>query len=329
MHKKVLILTSPEEESSVQVVVRHLHSMETRFVVFQTEEFPSSRTLTLRHGAGGTHWRLSEKTGDSVVVSSEEIGSVWYRRPSTPRSPELNDNRQQQFVVNEARATLWSLYTTTNARWINPPLFGVKLLEDNQFFQLQAARSVGLLTPETIISNDPEDVVRFTQAQKNDVALKSIFRTVLFVDGEVQLLYTNRLREKDVVERAKQVALCPVMIQEYVPKLLELRVTVVGKQAFACAIHSQDSERAREDWRRYDFANVKHEVFNLPQEIYDNLLRLMEKLGIVYGAVDMILTPSNEYVFLEVNPSGQWMWIEHLTGLPISRAIAETLSEVG
>lgn len=115
------------------------------------------------------------------------------------------------------------------------------------------------------------------------------------------------------------------MLQEYVEKALEFRVTIIGGRIFTCAIHSQDSERTRHDWRRYDFEKVKHEVYQLPVEVEQKLLALMKEWGLVYGAMDMILTPSGEYVFLEVNPTGQWGWIEYLTGMPISRTIAELL----
>lgn len=301
--------------------------MGTNFYVFRTEKFPSLQTLTLRHGRDGTQWTLPLEK-DGRVVSSKEIRSVWYRRPGIPVSTELADKRQERFVINEARAALWSFYTTTTGvRWVNPPLIGTRLLEDNQFFQLQVASSVGLRTPSTIISNNPRDVLDFVHVHRNGVVLKSIFRTALIVNGKVQLLYTNRLQEADVIKRADQIALCPVMIQEYVPKHLELRITVVGNQVFACAIHSQDSERTRDDWRRYDFSKVKHEQFVLPEEIHLKLLELMRRLGIVYGGVDVILTPDGEYVFLEVNPSGQWLWLEELTELPISQAIAELLTQ--
>jgi putative transposase len=52
----------------------------------------------------------------------------------------------------------------------------------------------------------------------------------------------------------------------------------------------------------------------------------LDGLGLAYGAVDLILEPSGNYVFLEVNSMGQWHWIEHLVGLPISEAIAEFLA---
>ena len=116
------------------------------------------------------------------------------------------------------------------------------------------------------------------------------------------------------------------MAQKYIEKKLEFRVTVVGQDIFTCAIHSQDSERTKEDWRRYDFENVKHESYDLPENVKSSLLRFMQLCHLTFGAIDMILTPEGDYVFLEVNPSGQYIWIENLAKLPISRSIAENLT---
>lgn len=98
---------------------------------------------------------------------------------------------------------------------------------------------------------------------------------------------------------------CPVVFQEYIEKQVELRITIVGDRIFAAEIHSQE--------------------FHLPDEISEKLLRLMQELGLVFGCLDLILTPEGEYVFLEINPAGQWGWIEHFTKMPITEALTDML----
>ncbi|MEK9177777.1 MAG: MvdD family ATP-grasp ribosomal peptide maturase, partial [Patescibacteria group bacterium] len=159
------------------------------------------------------------------------------------------------------------------------------------------------------------------------IAVKCIRQRVFSNDdGTHNGIYTNIVNIADLVESKASLSVCPVMLQEYIEKKIELRITIVGKQVFACAIHSQDEVRTMIDWRRYGEKWVKHEVFVLPEHVKGKLLESMKSWGIVFGAIDMIVTPENNYVFLEVNPSGQYGWIEGLTGMPISRAIAEVLS---
>ena len=124
---------------------------------------------------------------------------------------------------------------------------------------------------------------------------------------------------------ARAIRLCPVIFQAYVPKRVELRITVVGRQVFAAEIHSQHSNHTKHDWRRYDRYQTPYFPHSLPTHLQQLCVRLVERLGLCYGAIDTVLTPDGRYVFLEINPNGQYLWIEKMTGLPISDAICDLL----
>jgi glutathione synthase/RimK-type ligase-like ATP-grasp enzyme len=136
--------------------------------------------------------------------------------------------------------------------------------------------------------------------------------------------FTRPIRRRDLAYH-RTIRYAPVIIQEYVPKLLEVRATVVGSQVFAAAIHSQRSHRTRHDWRHYDFDRTPHEAHALPDRVSQLCIDLVQSLNLNFGAIDLVLTPDDEYVFLEINPSGQWLWIQELTELPIGEAIADLL----
>ena len=88
---------------------------------------------------------------------------------------------------------------------------------------------------------------------------------------------------------AASIEYCPVIFQAYVPKRFELRITVVGQQVFAAEIHSQQTHHTRHDWRRYDLSNTPHFPHALPEEVQQLCVRLVERLELCYGAIDMIL----------------------------------------
>jgi glutathione synthase/RimK-type ligase-like ATP-grasp enzyme len=115
-----------------------------------------------------------------------------------------------------------------------------------------------------------------------------------------------------------------VIFQEYVPARFDVRVTVVGDRIFAAAIHSQDTQYLVDFC--IDMNRAKVEPHDLPTDVATRLAEFMQRLGLVYGANDMRLTPDGRYVFLEVNPAGQWLFIEGRTGQPITTAVAETLA---
>jgi glutathione synthase/RimK-type ligase-like ATP-grasp enzyme len=111
-----------------------------------------------------------------------------------------------------------------------------------------------------------------------------------------------------------------------VTKALELRVTVVGDRVFSACIDSQRSEKSRIDWRRDGMGLIDEwGPYELPTEVEERLLMLVRRLGLNYGAADFILTPNGQHVFLEVNPVGEFFWLEKQPGLPLSSAIAQLL----
>jgi glutathione synthase/RimK-type ligase-like ATP-grasp enzyme len=114
--------------------------------------------------------------------------------------------------------------------------------------------------------------------------------------------------------------------QEMIPKTLELRVTVVGDRVMTASIDSQSSERAAYDWRRDGLRLAQGwKTYELPREVEEKVLRLMDYFVLNYGAIDIIATPDGRHVFLEVNPVGEFFWLERSPGLPVSDAIADVL----
>jgi glutathione synthase/RimK-type ligase-like ATP-grasp enzyme len=146
--------------------------------------------------------------------------------------------------------------------------------------------------------------------------------------GEIESVYTN-LVTPETLEDLHGLYLCPMIFQARVPKALELRVTVVGHQVFTAAVDSQIAAEARVDWRRDQGPLCDAwRPYALPTEVEEKLLRLLDHFRLNFGAIDLILTPGGQYVFLEVNPLGSFAWLEH--GLwegrfPVSGAVADLL----
>lgn len=326
MRNIVLVLTNTRDESAGPVA-GHLHSIHQPFVRFDTEKFPEEDLVSVSLDG-------ENKTGSihcsGVEVDIASIKSIWWRRPTKARQQSAIHPGYMEFIRDESEIALWSFYSLfSDVFWMNHPLIGSRLLEHNKIYQLKVASTLGLKTPRTLVSNNPEDILSFVQNEGGSAAIKILKGNFFSRDGEEKNLFvfTQRISEDLAKKHFNELQMAPVMIQQYVQKAIELRVTIVGEKVFACAIHSQESERTRDDWRRYDFANVKHEIHILPKPIEEKLITLLRFWGLAYGACDLILTPDGEYVFLEINANGQWYWIEQLTGMPISKTIAETLSE--
>jgi glutathione synthase/RimK-type ligase-like ATP-grasp enzyme len=147
----------------------------------------------------------------------------------------------------------------------------------------------------------------------------------VYEGGQELVVFTNRVKPEDLADLSG-LRLCPVTFQEMIPKALELRVTVAGDRVMAASIDSQSSERAAHDWRRDGLRMIQDwRPYQLPREVEEKVLRLMDYFVLNYGAIDIIVTPDGRHVFLEINPAGEFFWLERCPGLPVSDAIADVL----
>jgi hypothetical protein len=198
--------------------------------------------------------------------------------------------------------------------------------------QAKAAAAVGLTTPATYMGANVSDASGFICAvteKGKRVCSKPIANTKVRIGGQQHTRFTE-IVDPSALESLESLAFCPVIFQEYATKAYEIRAAVIGERIFAARIDSQAAGGTTSvDWRRYDIPKTPHRAYELPREIHDRILALHRRLGLVYSSFDFVRTPDGEYVFLETNPFGQWLWIEDLTGMPISKAIANYLAAPG
>jgi len=249
--------------------------------------------------------------------------------------PSILSQYEREYGYNECRQDLHGLYNYLQDRFWISPIENLRRAS-NKPLQLRLASKLGLPIPATITTNDPEEAWKFYISHGSKVVYKTLSDGLLasgkdpwdrqFVLGEVYTTPLENYKRTDFEE----VVNCPCLFQEYIPKEIEIRVTIVKDQVFTAEIHSQESPATIYDWRRGgDLNNIIHRIHRLPSDISEKCISLVERLGLNFGAIDMILTPSGEYVFLEINPNGQYGWIEVRTGLNISEAIAKALVDGG
>jgi len=322
--KKILILTH-EKDGTANMVIEKLNEKGGKYIRFNTDEFPEKAGVTVK-------WLNDVMRGHLVInnqtVNLDEIEVIWNRRPHQPIISVFSDLVAKDWAEKESFYALQCLWSLIRDRfWVNPILECEKI-QFNKWLQLVVAHKVGLKTPPSLLSNIPIDIITFHHEIKTDLALKSIKSVAVHYDEKTLLLHTKRLEEKDLnKESLKNISYSPVFLQKYIDKKLELRITVVDKKVFTCGIDSQINKQTLDDWRKHIFLKdeLPHKVYKLPAEIEQKCIDLVRELGLYFGAIDMILTPKDEYVFLELNPNGQWGWIEQLTNMPISSAIADLL----
>jgi MvdD family ATP-grasp ribosomal peptide maturase len=317
----VLIITHSHDNESVSLVTKAIEGRGGSAFRFDTDRFPTELRLVAEYGE--TPERLS-LASDDATLDLRDVSAIWHRRLNIGgRLPREMEQQFRNASLGEARATVMGMLASLDAfRMDAEPL--IRRAENKQL-QIKIARELGLETPHTLITNDPEAVRAFARTCESGLITKMLSSFAIHEDDTEKVVFTNRVTAEDLND-LEGLRLCPMTFQEQVSKTLELRVTIVGEHVLAAAIDSQASARAEHDWRRDGVQLINAwQPYELPSEIKEKLLRLMDYFELNYGAADFILTPEGRHVFLEVNPSGEFFWLEQNPGLPISDAIADVL----
>lgn len=298
------------------------------YALLEVGEFPLRTLVTQRFPDGDCMITLG---GDGTRFPADEVTAVWYRKPDLVAVPSHLSKAEKSFAYEESIAAIHGLYDALGeARWISP----VEALRasSNKLRQLRRASSLGFTVPRTIVTNDKDAALKFVREASGPIVYKSAgiggmySREGPWEHGQLAgAVYTTILDRATLEVGLDHLHECPALLQEYVPKDVELRVTIVGDEVFAAEIHSQDHEESRIDWRLMDPYEVEHRAHTLPDPVSSACVGLTKSFGLRFAAIDLIKTPDGQYAFLEVNPNGQFGWIENLTGLQISRAIAREL----
>jgi len=259
------------------------------------------------------------------VIDLSNVKAVWYRNPVTLGINADLKGMSRELAMNETLEAIHGFYSLIDAVWINDPI--ATHLAHNKIQQLKIAQQSGFKIPRSIITNIPAKVREFYSDCNGKIVIKQLARNFILRRNKTYGILTNLVKETHL-KNLNNVILAPSFFQEYVSKKLELRITIVGKKIFSVAIYSQNSKKTSTDWRRYDLKNTPHIMYDLPKDIEKKCLNMMKKSKLVFAAIDLILTPNDEYVFLDINPHGGWLWMENLIHLPITSTLVKLLSSL-
>lgn len=303
----ILIITH-KTDFTADFVVNQLNQKEIPYRRFNCEDILLS-DLTFRFAPDFNY----------SVLGENNYHSVWFRRT---KLPELNglSNEERIYILNETDRLLKNLFSIFPAKWLSPPESVYQA--ENKLFQLRMARQIGFSIPNTLVTTDKDELEKFYYENDRDIIIKPISQTRIPYKEDSAFIFTNMVSQRQIDE-LEQFDLTPCIFQKNVPKEYEIRATVVGEKVFAAAVYSQNEAETKTDWRK---KQLKFVEIDLPDEIRHYCVRLLKELGLGFGAIDLIKTPNGEYIFLEINPVGQWVWIENQTGQEISDAIIEYLS---
>jgi hypothetical protein len=318
-----VVVVSRAQDLHADAILWGLRTAGHEAVLWQPHLFPADAALSMRfaqdeavrHGIepGGSDWAGAK--------------TVWNRRSFPPRLPADLDPRDREFAEAESVQHLAGFLSTAwpDALWVNPP--ATVAFDTNKPLQLRLAQQTGFRIPATLFSNSPSEISAFFDAHDGNVVYKS-YRLESW-SGEPEqpgrfINHTAAVSREDLAD-VRMLARCPGIFQERLTPAYELRVTVMGDQFFCVRIDVSDDARQVPDWRS-DTLGMRLSIHAMSESLRELCQAYMARAGIVFGCFDFIVTPSGQTYFLEVNPMGQFLWIElNLPELPMLDAMCAFL----
>lgn len=305
----ILVVTN-SSDATVGFAESALDSTGARWWRLDTDRYPEHIRLTMGTDA-------SVLCSGSTRVDLGAVTSVWWRRPIPPRVPR-DDAALAAWSAQEAYAALDGALRAIDARWVNHPDRN-RVAQDKPGVLRRAAR-VGLPVPAWCVTNNERDARAFAGLHAGGVVLKAV-RTAKVDDRRT--LFTSRLEDLSVLER---IGPEPCFLQAFIDKATDVRVIVVDQRLFAFEIDSQAEDGTRVDVRTSGLRSLAHREVPLSDALVESILELRNQLGLQFAAIDFAVDHYGTYWFLEINPNGQWAWLEELTQAPLAESLAHLLA---
>lgn len=307
----LLVLTNLSDFAA-DYLLSYLRDRERPYVRLNSEQL-GEIAFEIAFPAGSMNLTLPGGKLDSCSVRS-----VLYRRSFV--SPGPVGDGVAAFKLRERVHALQGVLLAMPAKWINP--MAATVAAERKLHQLQLASRCGLEVPPTLVTTDPGAAASFI-ARHRRVVVKPISYGFVRDGAGDHAAFAERLADIGP-DDAPAITGTPTLLQAEVERGLDYRITVVGRQMFPACVRFRPEQHV--DWR-VPGAHPTYEAADIPPGLRDAISRLMAALDLRYGAFDFIRSAAGEWVFLEVNPAGEWAWIEESTGAPIRAAFEELFYE--
>ena len=258
----------------------------------------------------------------SRIINPSDFSLVCLRYfDYSPRYFYSND-LEDEFVRRQWIETLQMIYNSLHCEWINSPDTAVK--SSNRLTQLVCARKIGFNVPPTLITNDPDRARDFYYQNSGRIIVKALHNHDIEIHSKVYSLFSHSVNQEDL-KNFGDLLYAPCILQEKLQKRSEIRVIVMGNKVFAVEIETESVPEANDDIHRADLSLLPKRAIQLNQEDQLRCIRIIESLGLKYGAIDFIVGKDGRLIFLEVNPTGDWVYIENQTELRITNAFVDLI----
>lgn len=314
----ILCLTHSGDFYTIDLVTKAITDLGYEAVRFNTDRFDHSSVFSYSNKNGNFNTAC---TIDGQIISLKDVKAVWNRKIWKIQAPKELDPGFATPYLREYNTARNIFFDSLDVPWMNDQKSD-EAIASNKIKQLQLAASAGLSVPKTIMTNKKDEIKSFFYDDcKKQMITKMHGALSVSMDGSGAVFPTSQVQEDDL-KQLEGLQYCPMIFQEFIQKEYELRIVYINGKFFTGKI-ATNTQKA--DWRQEHAGTYTWQAYELPHDIADKLTALMQKANLLFGAIDMIKNKAGEYVFLEVNPKGEWGMLQKDIGHPIAETIAEQL----
>ncbi len=314
----LLILTN-SQDATVDYLVPILAASGVQLKRLDTDKFLTDASLSFRPNKPTLTVGMEE-------LSAQQVSTIWYRRPEQLKDERFGDSPEGRYTLNEwSEAIEGFLAHVPKTRWMNHP--SVNALASHKLEQLTMASTLGFNIPDTLVTQDIGDARRFYELHDGHLIVKPMSSGYIERGGyNDSLIYTNTV-EQCHMATIDDLVHCPTLFQQQIRKSNDVRITVVDGDIHAVELRARDySGSQRCDIRRNNMSDVEYTKIDLPQSIEILIRRLIAQYGLRFAAIDMAVGLDGNWYFFEVNPNGQWAWIDLSAGTKIADSFVRAFS---
>lgn len=321
----ILCISHSGDYYTIDLVMAHLQKLGKEVVRLDTDRF--NDTIRFEYSSSNGKPEVLVHTGETTI-HSEQIEAVWYRKLWDLHTPaELAPEYHSIFFQEYHSMRNLFFHALEHLPWMNP-MRQDHFVGNDKLLQLTTAQACGITIPQTLFTNDAAKVsVFFHEVCQGEMIAKLHGTLSRSMNGDQPSLPTTRIEASDLDE-LDTLIYCPMIFQRLIPKAYELRVIYIDGVYYAGKINAQHSVKGAVDWRFANDVQLSWEPYTLPEAVCAQLTALMHQLKLVFGAMDIICDVHGNYVFLEVNPQGEWGMLQRDLGYPIAETIAEKLVQM-
>jgi len=316
----VILILSNKWDVTVDFVVAELRSRGIKFTRINTEDLASGRA-TIRL----PELRILVSKHGHVYDLTEEINVIWNRRPGKPFDDIPRTARPslaiQNFVNDQWYSWLEAIQLIPDITWINYPRSNDTM--ENKARQLLIASTLGFDIPETVITNDPIDARRLAEMHGNRLVAKALYSPLIEEPDEDFFVFTSNIKNLDGIPD-EEIRVSPIIFQQALIPKIDYRVTVVGEKVFVTKIERVNKTPIEIDWRM-EKDDLRFLPCNLPSDVENLCQRYVKECNLLFGAIDLV-EHRGKFFFLEINPNGEWGWLQKPNNIPIAEALCDLLT---